>query len=80
MNIISWFSDPANWTGSGGIPAQVGYHLLYSAIALLAAVLTPPDLISQVLLMAPLMLLYAASIAAAYAARYRMNRLERDAE
>jgi len=50
------------------------------AIALLAAVLTPPDLISQVLLMAPLMLLYAASIAAAYAARYRMNRLERDAE
>jgi Sec-independent protein secretion pathway component TatC len=47
---------------------------------LLAAVLTPPDLISQVLLMAPLMLLYAASIAAAYAARYHMNRLERDAE
>ena len=50
------------------------------AIALLAAVLTPPDLISQVLLMAPLMLLYGTSIAAAYAARYRMNRLERDAE
>jgi len=50
------------------------------AIALLAAVLTPPDLISQVLLMAPLMLLYAVSIAAAYAARYRMNRLERYAE
>jgi sec-independent protein translocase protein TatC len=50
------------------------------AIALLAAVLTPPDLISQVLLMAPLMLLYATSIAAAYAARYRMNRLKQDAE
>ena len=37
MNIFSWFTDPANWTGSGGIPAQIGYHLLYSAIALLAA-------------------------------------------
>ena len=37
MNIMSWFTDPANWTGSGGIPAQIGYHLWYSAIALLAA-------------------------------------------
>jgi osmoprotectant transport system permease protein len=37
MNIFSWFTDPANWSGSGGIPAQIGYHLLYSAIALLAA-------------------------------------------
>lgn len=37
MNIVGWFSDPANWTGSGGIPAQVGYHLLYSAAALIIA-------------------------------------------
>ena len=37
LNIMSWFTDPANWTGSGGIPAQIGYHLFYSAIALLAA-------------------------------------------
>lgn len=37
MNIIGWFTDPANWTGSGGIPVQIGYHLLYSAIALLCA-------------------------------------------
>ena len=37
MNIIGWLTDPANWTGSDGIPTQVGYHLLYSAIALLAA-------------------------------------------
>jgi sec-independent protein translocase protein TatC len=49
-------------------------------LALLAAVLTPPDFISQLLLMAPLLLLYAISIGAAYAARYRMNRLERDAK
>lgn len=50
------------------------------AIALFAAVLTPPDLISQVLLMVPLIFLYAISIAVAYLARWRMNRLERDAE
>jgi osmoprotectant transport system permease protein len=37
VNIIGWLTDPTNWTGSGGIPAQIGYHLLYSAIALLAA-------------------------------------------
>lgn len=50
------------------------------AIALFAAVLTPPDLISQVLLMVPLIFLYAISIAVAYLARFRMNRLEREAE
>ena len=51
-------------------------HCRYAiiAIALLAAVLTPPDLISQVLLMLPLMLLYGISIAVAYAARFGMNR------
>jgi sec-independent protein translocase protein TatC len=48
------------------------------AIALFAAVLTPPDLISQVLLMVPLTLLYGISIAVAYVARFRMNRLERN--
>ncbi|MGH7888610.1 MAG: twin-arginine translocase subunit TatC [Candidatus Binatia bacterium] len=48
------------------------------AIALLAAILTPPDLISQVLLMVPLSLLYLLSIAIAYAARIRMNRRERN--
>ena len=37
MNIIGWFTDSAHWTGSGSIPMQVGYHLLYSAIALLVA-------------------------------------------
>ena len=50
------------------------------AIALFAAVLTPPDLISQVLLMVPLTLLYGISIAVAYVARFRMNRLERNGE
>lgn len=51
------------------------YALL--AIALFAAVLTPPDLIAQIFMMVPLMFLYALSIAVAYAARYRMNRRER---
>jgi len=37
VNIVSWFTAPENWTGSGGIPAQIGYHLLYSAVALLVA-------------------------------------------
>jgi osmoprotectant transport system permease protein len=37
VNILGWFTDPANWSGTGGIPAQVGYHLLYSAIALIVA-------------------------------------------
>jgi sec-independent protein translocase protein TatC len=50
------------------------------AIALFAAVLTPPDLISQVLLMVPLTLLYGISIVVAYAARFRMNRWERNKE
>jgi sec-independent protein translocase protein TatC len=57
---------------------QSRYALI--AIALLAAVLTPPDLISQVLLMIPLILLYAVSIAVAFVARFRMNRLERESE
>jgi sec-independent protein translocase protein TatC len=46
------------------------------AIALFAAVLTPPDLIAQILLMLPLALLYGLSIGVAYAARWRMNRRE----
>lgn len=37
MNIFGWFSDPTNWTGSDGIPTQIGYHLMYSAVALLCS-------------------------------------------
>lgn len=37
MNILGWFTDPTNWTSSDGIPTQIGYHLLYSGIALLLA-------------------------------------------
>jgi sec-independent protein translocase protein TatC len=55
------------------------YRYAIIVIALLAAVLTPPDLISQILFMVPLSLLYVISIAVAYAARFRMNRLEKAA-
>ncbi len=46
-------------------------HVRYAIIgvALVAAILTPPDLISQVLFMLPLSLLYAVSIGVAYFAR-----------
>ena len=34
MNIAGWFLSSAQWSGSGSIPTQVGFHLLYTAIAL----------------------------------------------
>lgn len=37
MTILDWFLDPAQWAGADSIPVQVGYHLLYSGIALLIA-------------------------------------------
>jgi sec-independent protein translocase protein TatC len=46
---------------------HIGYAVI--AIALVAAILTPPDLIAQVLFMVPLSLLYVISIGVAYMAR-----------
>jgi sec-independent protein translocase protein TatC len=46
---------------------HIGYAVI--AIALVAAILTPPDLIAQVLFMVPLSLLYVVSIGVAYMAR-----------
>lgn len=37
MSVIDWLTDPANWTGADGIPSQMGYHLLYTGIALVIA-------------------------------------------
>jgi osmoprotectant transport system permease protein len=34
-----WISDPATWSGDGGIPIRIGEHLLISGTPLLAAVL-----------------------------------------
>jgi sec-independent protein translocase protein TatC len=52
-------------------------HIRYAivGIAILAAILTPPDLISQVLFMVPLALLYAVSIVVAFFARRKDNPL-----
>lgn len=35
--MIDWFLDPANWEGSGGVPALVGQHLWYTAAAIVVA-------------------------------------------
>ncbi len=39
MTLLDWLLDPANWTGPKGIPVQIAYHLLYTAISLLIACL-----------------------------------------
>lgn len=49
-------------------------------ITILAAILTPPEFISMIFLMVPLLALYCLSIGVAYLARARMNRLEAKAE
>ena len=37
--IWQWLTDPANWTGSGGIPTRIWEHLLYSLLAMAIALL-----------------------------------------
>lgn len=36
--VVAWFGDPSNWSGSGGVPTRLLEHLQYSATALLIAV------------------------------------------
>lgn len=36
--VAAWFADPANWSGSDGVPARVGEHLILSVVPLVAAV------------------------------------------
>ncbi|OKL53045.1 glycine/betaine ABC transporter permease [Bowdeniella nasicola] len=47
MSILSdtwqWFTDPANWTGSTGVPIRLAEHLGYTALAVgLAAIIAVP--------------------------------------
>jgi osmoprotectant transport system permease protein len=35
--VLDWFTDPAMWSGAGGIPTRVLEHLWYSTIAVLVA-------------------------------------------
>lgn len=37
MSYFGWLFDPANWTGSGGIPARLAEHLGYVALAMIIA-------------------------------------------
>lgn len=36
-DVWAWFTDPANWSGPGGIPTRVLQHLEYTGLALLIA-------------------------------------------
>jgi osmoprotectant transport system permease protein len=38
-NVVAWFTDPANWSGSGGIPNRTVEHVVLSAVAIIAAIL-----------------------------------------
>ncbi|MFD1051966.1 hypothetical protein ACFQ1S_43590, partial [Kibdelosporangium lantanae] len=43
MNAFSWLGDPANWSGSTGVPTRILEHLQYTGLAvLLAAVIAIP--------------------------------------
>lgn len=37
MNLIQWFTDPANWSGANGIPARLLEQLLITGFAVLIA-------------------------------------------
>jgi osmoprotectant transport system permease protein len=37
VSYFGWLFDPANWTGSGGIPARLAEHLGYVALAMIIA-------------------------------------------
>ncbi|MEP7082754.1 MAG: ABC transporter permease [Chloroflexota bacterium] len=38
-DVVAWFADPANWSGSDGVPTRLLEHLALSAIPLAIAVL-----------------------------------------
>jgi osmoprotectant transport system permease protein len=38
-DVIAWFGDPSNLTGSTGVPVRIVEHIWYSGVALLIAVL-----------------------------------------
>ncbi len=36
--VVAWFVDPANWSGSDGIPVRIGEHLVLAGIPLVLAI------------------------------------------
>jgi osmoprotectant transport system permease protein len=37
--VIAWFTDPGNWSGTSGIPNRTVEHVLLSAVSIIAAIL-----------------------------------------
>jgi sec-independent protein translocase protein TatC len=69
LPVVSYFFSRVGLIDHRFLIRQFRYAVV--AIFILAAVLTPPDVISQVLLALPLMLLYGVSVAVAYFARVK---------
>jgi len=69
LPVIAYFLSRVGLIDHRFLIGHVRYALI--AIALLAAILTPPDFVAQLLLMLPLALLYGISIIVAYFARQR---------
>ena len=69
LPVIAYFLSRVGLIDHRFLIGHVRYALI--AIALLAALLTPPDFVAQLLLMLPLALLYGLSIIVAYFARQR---------
>jgi osmoprotectant transport system permease protein len=38
-DVVTWFTDAANWSGSDGIPTRIGEHLVLAGVPLLLAVM-----------------------------------------
>lgn len=39
MNVLAWFTDPANWTGPNGIPTRTAQHVVISVTAMVIALI-----------------------------------------
>jgi osmoprotectant transport system permease protein len=39
QGVVAWFTDPANWTGTNGIPNRTLEHVVLSAVSVLTALL-----------------------------------------
>jgi sec-independent protein translocase protein TatC len=69
LPVVAYFLARVGMIDHRFLIRHIGYAVI--GIALLAAILTPPDIIAQVLFMVPLSVLYAISIGVAYIARKR---------
>jgi sec-independent protein translocase protein TatC len=75
LPVVAYFLSRVGLIDHRFLIRHVRYGII--GIAILAAVLTPPDLISQVLFMLPLALLYVVSVIVAFLARQRNISVDR---